>query len=186
MITIEDLVERVNEKERILLDVRPFQHYVDCHMKGSFNMNQQIMARFVEEKQREQFQEMYGGAEQSNQAPVQSALSDCDRRVVQVYLEFLKAYQENYPSSFIVLVGDREEKGDAFGSNVIMQSEAPIRNICVLKGGIDAVKVEHPELLRKRSSQQKEDQMIAQFEKFVKNAKSKNKAANSAGQEELL
>ena len=103
-----------------------------------------------------------------------------------MYLDFLKAYQENYPGSFIVLVGDREEKGDVFGSNIIMQSETPIKNICILKGGIDAVKVEHPELLRKRSSQQKEDQMIDQFEKFVKNAKNKNKAANSTGQEELL
>ena len=85
-----------------------------------------------------------------------------------------------------MLIGDREEKGDAFGVNVIMQSEEPVKNICVLKGGIDAVKVEHPELLRKRSSQQKEDQMISQFEKFVKSNKSKNKAANTTGKEELL
>ena len=58
-------MERVNEKERILLDVRPYQQYVDCHMKGSFNMNSQIMARFVEARQRQQFQDMYGSSEQS-------------------------------------------------------------------------------------------------------------------------
>ena len=84
------------------------------------------------------------------------------------------------------MVGDREEKGNNFGVNVIMQSDNPnlIRKICILKGGIDAVKVEHPELLRKRSGQQKEEQMIQQFEKWVKNSKSKN--SNNTNQEDLL
>ena len=115
-------------------------------------------------------------------------LSDWDRRIVQVYLDFLKAYQENYPGSFIVLIGDREDKGNAFGANIIMQSEQPnpIRNVCILKGGIDAVKVEHPELLRKRSGQQKEEQMVQQFEKFVKNSKNKTKTPSGANQEDLL
>ena len=131
----------------------------------------------------------YGNAsEASSPVPAQNAVSDCDRRIVQVYLDFLKAYQENFPESFIVLIGDREDKGNSFGVNVIMQSDSPnlIRKICILKGGIDAVKVEHPELLRKRSGQQKEEQMIQQFEKFVKNSKLKNKAPNNGNQEDLL
>ena len=187
LISTEDLVERLKTTERILLDVRPFSKYTDCHMKGSFNMNQQIVARYVEEVRAKEFQMTCRDMQpEGTQAPAQ--LSDWDRRIVQVYLDFLKAYQENYPDSFIVLIGDHEDKGNAFGVNIIMQSEQPnlIRNVCILKGGIDAVKVEHPELLRKRSGQQKEEQMIQQYEKFVKNSKNKTKTPNGTNQEDLL
>jgi len=65
-----------------------------------------------------------------------------------------------------VLIGCRSDKGNTFGVNLITASDtlqdkqtierAPLRNVCLLKGGIDAVKVEHPELLTKNPSQQTE------------------------------
>ena len=76
------------------------------------------------------------------------------------------------------MVGDRKDKGNAFGTNLISVSDSlpdlnnmvrePLRNICILKGGIDAVKVEHPELLTKSSSQQTEQSILDQFARYVK------------------
>jgi hypothetical protein len=69
----------------------------------------------------------------------------------------------------IVLIGCRNDKGNTFGVNLLAVSDSlqdeqmirePIRKICILKGGIDAVKVEHPELLTKSSKQQSEKSMI--------------------------
>ena len=57
-----------------------------------------------------------------------------------------------------MLIGSRKDKGSEFGANLITLSDSlqdgqmvrqPVRKICILKGGIDAVKVEHPELLTK-------------------------------------
>ena len=77
----------------------------------------------------------------------------------------------------IVLIGSRKDKGSDFGANLITLSDSlqdgqmvrqPVRKICILKGGIDAVKVEHPELLTKSPKQQTEVSMIDQFAKYVK------------------
>ena len=59
----------------------------------------------------------------------------------------------------IVIVGDRADKGNSFGVNIIMASKStPVKNLCILKGGIDAVKVEHPHLLAKTTSAQASEQ----------------------------
>ena len=75
-----------------------------------------------------------------------------------------------------MLIGSRKDKGSDFGANLITLSDSlqdgqmrqPVRKICILKGGIDAVKVEHPELLTKSPKQQTEQSMIDQFAKYVK------------------
>jgi hypothetical protein len=66
----------------------------------------------------------------------------------------LKHYQNHYPENYIVLIGDQNDTGTSIGTSFIEISEGAIGRICLLKGGIDAVKVEHPELLRKGSNSQ--------------------------------
>ena len=81
-----------------------------------------------------------------------------------------------------MLIGDKKDKGNAFGTSLIAASDSlhnnrslerdPLRNICILKGGIDAVKVEHPELLAGKSSKgggasSSEQAMIETFAKYV-------------------
>ena len=44
LISIEDLVERLKPQQRLLIDVRDFSKYAECHMKGSFSMNQYLIA----------------------------------------------------------------------------------------------------------------------------------------------
>ena len=92
-----------------------------------------------------------------------SQLTDGEMTTINIYIDFLHASQTQYPESLIVLIGCRKDKGNTFGVNLISASDSlqddqimvrePIRNVCILKGGIDAVKVEHPELLTKRSKQ---------------------------------
>ena len=39
LLSIEDLIERVKSSERILIDIRPYKQFEECHLKGSFFMN---------------------------------------------------------------------------------------------------------------------------------------------------
>jgi len=76
------------------------------------------------------------------------------------------------------LIGCRKDKGNSFGTNLISTSDVlqqqqtvvrpPLRNICILKGGIDAVKVDHPELLTKSSKQQTEQYIHDIFVRYIK------------------
>ncbi len=67
-----------------------------------------------------------------------------------LYAEFLSLYHNNYPDNLIVLIGNREDIGH-FWALTLAQSctFGPIGRLCVLRGGIDAAKVECPRLLRK-------------------------------------
>lgn len=113
-----------------------------------------------------------------------SQMTESDMITINTYIDFLHAYQNQFPDSMIVLIGDRKDKGNTFGTNLITVSDAlqddrvanystmverqPLRKICILKGGIDAVKVEHPELLTKSPKTQTEQSMVEQFAKYVK------------------
>ena len=48
LLSSEDLVERLKQSERILIDIRPFKEYEECHLKGSFCMNQRIINAYAE------------------------------------------------------------------------------------------------------------------------------------------
>ena len=48
LLSIEDLVERVKSSERILIDIRPYKQFEECHLKGSFAMNQRILNSYTE------------------------------------------------------------------------------------------------------------------------------------------
>ena len=50
LLSIEDLVERVKQSDRILIDIRAFKKYQECHMKGSFHMNQRLLNVYVEQQ----------------------------------------------------------------------------------------------------------------------------------------
>jgi len=51
-----------------------------------------------------------------------------------------------------VLIGDRNEIGNNFATSLLVTSDgASIKHMCVLKGGIDVIKVEQPDILRKGS-----------------------------------
>lgn len=44
----------------------------------------------------------------------------------------------------IVVVGDKDDLGNAFGINLIQMMTNPVSRLCILKGGIDAIKIESP------------------------------------------
>lgn len=48
LLSIEDLVERMQPSERILIDIRPFKLYEECHLKGSFSMNARLLGAFAD------------------------------------------------------------------------------------------------------------------------------------------
>jgi len=52
----------------------------------------------------------------------------------------------------LVIIGDKEDCGNNFGIDMIFAMAAPLTRLCILKGGIDAVKIENPEILRKGSN----------------------------------
>ena len=62
------------------------------------------------------------------------------------------AYHKVYPDNFIVLVGDEVDIGHELG--IIFYREAIKSRVCILKGGIDAAKIECFHLLRKGSANQ--------------------------------
>ena len=42
--------------------------------------------------------------------------------MVQTYIDFLRTYQEIYPENLIVLIGDKDDKGNSCGVNLIQAS----------------------------------------------------------------
>ena len=75
---------------------------------------------------------------------------------MKTYIEFLTLYKYNYPENLIVLIGEKEDSGVSIGDQLVTGSAGKISHLCILKGGIDAIKTERPELLRKGASQQTE------------------------------
>jgi len=47
LISAEDLLTKLKRKDRILIDVRPFDKYQACHIKGSFNMDGSIVPKLM-------------------------------------------------------------------------------------------------------------------------------------------
>ena len=48
-----------------------------------------------------------------------------------------------------------------------------VSKVCILKGGIDAYRLEYPQLLRKAKNNQKsENDFLVQYERFVKKSQS--------------
>jgi len=170
LISMDDLNNRVKRKERILIDIRSFEKYQACHIKGSFQMDGPLVSQFSRTKLFCQIKQGQQEALDSLEEFSDEFLGDGDLDKIQTYIDFLELYHDNYPDNFIVLVGDKEDLGSNFGTSMLLSSKQAIERICVLKGGIDAARVENPEFLRKGSSNQTQRAMIAQFEKFVKKA----------------
>ena len=83
----------------------------------------------------------------------------------------MQAYRENYPNSLIVIVGNKHNFGDKYAQFVV--DHGLVSKVCILKGGIDAYRLEYPQLLRKaKSNQQTENDFLVQYERFVKKSQS--------------
>ena len=89
------------------------------------------------------------------------------------YQEFLALYQFHYPENIIVLIGDRETDPSVFGNMLLTHTDVqpPIGRLCMIRGGIDAIALEYPSLLRIAKKEAKEEDFIVQYEKFIKKAK---------------
>lgn len=86
-----------------------------------------------------------------------------------IYSDFLSFYQENYNENFIILIGDKDQYGHEFALELIKTSN--ISKICILKGGIDALRLEYPNLLRRGQQNHTEKDFILQYERFIKKSK---------------
>lgn len=71
---------------------------------------------------------------------------------ITIYCKFIKAYQATYPDNLIVLVGDKSDSSLRLGLLLLMEVSAG--KLCLLKGGIDAARLDCPTLLRKGSANQ--------------------------------
>jgi len=49
-----------------------------------------------------------------------------------------------YPTNYIVLIGDRSDIGNNFATSLLLSNDgaSSISHMCLLKGGIDVIKVE--------------------------------------------
>ncbi len=54
----------------------------------------------------------------------------------------MQAYRENYPDNVIVIVGNKHSYGDKYDQFVV--DHANVSKVCLLKGGIDAYRLEYP------------------------------------------
>jgi 3-mercaptopyruvate sulfurtransferase SseA len=71
----------------------------------------------------------------------------------------MQAYRENYPNNLIVIVGNKHNWGDKYAQFVA--DHGLVTKVCVLKGGIDAYRLEYPQLLRKaKNNQQTENDFL--------------------------
>mmetsp|Transcript_15683 Transcript_15683/g.24060 ORF Transcript_15683/g.24060 Transcript_15683/m.24060 type:complete len:170 (+) Transcript_15683:3684-4193(+) len=160
-------------KQKFLVDVRPFArhqynvyrvadneenkyaNFLDCHVKNSYYMADTVTL-----------------LELSSQNKDNSAYErDLEKlqKISQVQIDFLLAYRENYPENIIVVVGSRNNFGEKFAQFIV--DHALISKVCILKGGIDAYRMDYPRLLRKASSNhQTEQDFLLQYERFVKKA----------------
>lgn len=102
----------------------------------------------------------------------------------------MQAYRENFPNNIIVIVGNKFNLGDKYAQFAV--DHGLVSKICILKGGIDAYRLEYPQLLRKsKNNQQSENDFLVQYERFVKKsqslkAKRQSKQGQSAGVREEM
>ena len=64
---------------------------------------------------------MYSASDHSMSSTATNFHED-DLKVAQTYIDFIGTYQEVYPENLIVLIGDRNDKGNSFGVNLIQAS----------------------------------------------------------------
>ena len=61
----------------------------------------------------------------------------------------MRAYETVYPVNFIVIIGDEQDIGVELA--MLLAREASKSRICLLKGGIDAARLDLAHMLRKGS-----------------------------------
>lgn len=54
----------------------------------------------------------------------------------------MQAYRENYPNNLIVILGNKYNYGDKYAQFAV--DHGLVSKVCVLKGGIDAYRLEYP------------------------------------------
>jgi len=83
----------------------------------------------------------------------------------------MQAYRENYPNNLIVIIGNKFNMGDKYAQFAV--EHGMVSKVCILKGGIDAYRLEYTQLLRKaKNNQQTENDFLVQYERFVKKSQS--------------
>ena len=157
LISVDDVVQL--KKNKILVDIRPFTthqysvfgiedseenrhaNFLDCHVKNSYYMTDTVTLQGLQAK---------AGLSQGQQAAFERDMEHL-HKVAQIQMDFLVAYRENYPSHFIVIIGNKFSTGADFGKFLC---ERHISKVCILKGGIDSFREDHPSLLRKARNTQ--------------------------------
>lgn len=76
-----------------------------------------------------------------------SNAKDSNKELFNLYLDFFTEYNEFFPQTFIVIIGDQGNLGHQFVMDLIEKNQ--IKNLCLLKGGIDALKLDYIDRLRK-------------------------------------
>jgi len=84
----------------------------------------------------------------------------------EVYCEFLQMYSEKSPENFIIFIGNKEDLGVGFALK--LQAEGNVKKICIVKGGIDAMRVDFSDLLRKGKPGNTFKDTLSSFESFIK------------------
>jgi len=101
LLNIEDLCsgQLIQKKDRILIDIRPFETFSVCMMKGSFQMD----GNFVEELAAHQAA-VTAAEEAGTEVPAEPAT--LNRSKTEIYVTFLTLYLSHYPDNYIVIIGD--------------------------------------------------------------------------------
>ena len=173
LISVDDCVEL--KKNKILIDVRPFTrhqynvyqiedneenkyaNFLDCHVKNSYYMADTVTLLELSSKN-------------SDNLAYERDLEKL-QKISQIQIDFMQAYRENYPNNLIVILGNKFNYGDKYAQFAV--DHGLVSKVCVLKGGIDAYRLEYPQLLRKaKSNQQTENDFLIQYERFVKKSQS--------------
>eukprot|EP00347_Sterkiella_histriomuscorum_P007206 403349853 len=90
-----------------------------------------------------------------------------------IFAEFLQMFHDTQGDTLFVFIGDREQYGHVFAQSLIKEA-ASLSHVCILKGGIDALCLEHPKLMRKGGIKGKSEtsrDFMVQYERFIKKAK---------------
>jgi len=145
------LLDKVPKQDRLLVDIRSFEQYQACHFKGSFQIDSRAVDAYCQELLSER--QTYPTQTKTEEDPQVAS--------IHTYLQFLLAYSRAKPKNLIVIIGDKEDLGNTFGVNLLLTLVEPLPRLCILKGGIDAIKVECPQVLRKGSSQTTVQSLLA-------------------------
>jgi hypothetical protein len=144
LISVDDCVEL--KKNKILIDVRPFTrhqynvyqiedneenkyaNFLDCHVKNSYYMADTVTLLELSSKN-------------SDNLAYERDLEKL-QKISQIQIDFMQAYRENYPNNLIVILGNKFNYGDKYAQFAV--DHGLVSKVCVLKGGIDAYRLEYP------------------------------------------